>query len=200
MDEDQDHQSESKRLFLLLTAISELLRDIVARQSVQTGRDPVANTAQEDLRRSKLSELKANEYKTNDLAEVSGGFNAPEKHLKINGAPTIHLTKAEFVLFLVLAAHGRCLRGLSAPRQIVGGKFLSAEDILRAVDAWRSVEPRLTVFWTNATFNDVHRTVSELRKKIRLSGANPKIIETGPKGEGGFRLSTSPHNVTIDLR
>jgi len=200
MDADQNHQSDSARLLLLLSAISELLRQILARQSGQTERDPVANPADEALRRNKLTELKENEYKTNDLVELSGGFNAPEKHLKINSAPTVHLTKSEFVLFLILAAHGRCLRGLSAPWQIVGGKFLSAEDILRAVDAWRNVEPRLTGFWTNATFAEVHRTVSELRKKIRQSEANPNIIETGPKGQGGYRLSTSPHNVTIELQ
>ena len=200
LDEDQDHQSESKRLFLLLTAISELLREIVARQSGQPGREPVANQTDDDRRRSNLTELQEHGYMTNDWVHVSGGFKAPERHLKINGRPKIHLTKAEFFLFLILAAHGRSLQGLSAPRQIMGGKFLGAEDIIRAVDAWRIVEPRLTSFWTQATFNDVHRAVSELRKKIRLSGGNPNIIETGPKGEWGYRLSTSPFNVTIDLQ
>ena len=146
------------------------------------------------------AEVRENEYKTNDLVELTGGFNSAERHLKINGVPPIHLTKPEFVLFLFLDAHARSRKGLESPRRIEGGKFLGADDILRAIDAWREEEARLQGFWASATFTDVHRTVCKIRGKIQKVGANPNIIETGPKGEGGYRLSTSPYNVTITLR
>jgi hypothetical protein len=181
MDEDQNNQNEPDPLLL------QILRWLTDPRR----RTLVTSPADEDQPRDKRSELAENGYITNDLVEVSSGFNYPEWYLKINGARTIRLTKAEFVLFLILVAHGQCLRRISAP---LGAKFLSAQDILHLVGAWRKVEPRLTGFRSK---EEVHRTVYELRDKIEESGASEKIIESGPRGEGGYRLSTSPFNVAL---
>lgn len=182
MDANQNNQSESV----------PLLRQILAWLTDPNERTREPNPM--DHQRGQLSELMENGYKSNDLVEVSTGFSAPARYLKINGTTTIRLTTAEFVVLFILVAHGQCLRRMSVP---CGEKFLSAQDLLFTVDDWRKEERRLIGFWENATFAELHRTVCELRKKIRESGANPNLIETGPAGEGGYRLSTPPHNVTI---
>ena len=145
-----------------------------------------------------MSDIEENEYKTSDFVKLTGGFDDGEKSLKINGYPTIYLTPAEFLVLLILSAHSRSRRSLPSPWRTIDRTFLSAKDIVAAVEDWQEEEPRLEKFWTTISDVNVHRTVSKLRVKIRRSGADADIIDTGP--ERGYRLNTSSYHVLISLR
>jgi len=209
MSQDKENRGELTRLLEQLLVVSRLVKEILAQEpssgSGSTGQDDgplgsAGNTKDDqDLNRVYLerafSEARNEAFKTNDLIELTGGLESVANLLKLNGARTIFLGKAEFIFLQILIAHGQARQGLSSRQGAERGKFLGVDEIFRAVEDWRKDEPRLARFWTEATYPTVHRTVFNLRQKILKVGANPNLIETGPTGESGYRLSTSPRNI-----
>jgi hypothetical protein len=135
-----------------------------------------------------------NDYKTNDLIELQGGLDSPVHDLTINGRSSIRLSKPEFILFFILAAHSLTRHGLPSPRRIEGDGLLSGKDLLKAVETWRQEEPGHIASWVLATDTDVYRAVYSLRKKLSDSQFNSFLLETG---KGGYQLSTPPSNITL---
>ena len=212
-----DFRSALRKLSELISAASQLLSEL-QQESRLVQKNPALNAsanteggshdeaqtrpsaafgALDDEAAQLLKEAKESEFKTNDLVQITGSFLSLEKTLRINGMRPIRLNQAEFLFLKVLSAHALTRRGLSSPRRVIGGSFLGVDEVFQAVEEWRKDEPTLAAFWSQATFPTVHRTVWELRQKITDVGANPKLIETGPPGEGGYRLSTPPHNILI---
>jgi len=212
METGDDNGSALRKLSEQIRAASQLVSELLQQESRLVQKDPVLISSASTEERShdeaaqllyldkNVKEAKESEYMTNDVVQLTGSFVSLEKTLRINGMRPIHLNQAEFLFLQVLSAHALTRRGLSSPRRVIGGSFLGVDEIFRAVEAWRKDEPTLAAFWTHATFTTVHRTVWELRKKITDVGANPKLIETGPPGEGGYRLSTPPLNIVNSLR
>jgi len=219
MPEDDARRRQLLKLVEQLSVLTALLKEILARdqtfESSQHTDETALATSQaaslsarldslegDVLRRYFLAksaaEINEARHLTNDIIEIRGGFGTTAKQIQINSAQ-ISLTRAEFLVAFVLASHARTLDRLPSPRRVDGGPFLSVEEILREVDSLRAEEASLAGFWSNATFSNIHRTIWELRRKLLAVGANPNLIQSGPPGDGGYRFSTPPFNITIAL-
>ena len=147
-----------------------------------------------------LSVIRHGGFLTNDLVEVSGSLRGSMKHIRVNGARGINLTKPEFLVLYVLAAHSRTLAGLTTPRktEIEAEVYLSAKDIVSVLETWAREDPALS--W-NTSSEAVHSAIWKLRGRLAEAGLNQNLIETRSREEGGgYRLSTASFNVDIQLR
>jgi hypothetical protein len=140
-------------------------------------------------------------YKTNDLIELIGDINGDmERLLLINGLAVIRLSKPQFAVVMILIAHALTLAGLRSPRRVSGAKFISSKEILHAVESWRGEDNRIGPIWADPEPDSVQRAITELRGKIIDAGGNKHLIESGPAGSGGYRLSTLAFNILISRK
>lgn len=148
----------------------------------------------EELYKAVLLEIYSERYLTNDVVDIRGGFRKQDPHeLRINGT-SIDLDRREYVLIYVLGCQARTRKGLSSPRRVPGGPFLSTSQILDEIDRIKQDNAALDDTLQDVIYTDLHRIVFDLRKKIADALANPNLIQTGPRG-AGYRLSTLAWNV-----
>lgn len=153
---------------------------------------------QDYFREKNLREIDHGRFLTNDIVHMEGGFGTDPKSIKINGI-RISLTRPEFIFLFILIAHAQTRAGLPSLRRVEGGEFLSVERLFEEIKKLSHEHPVLSQFWDEATFSTVHGMVCDLREKIVNAGGNGKLIETGPAGEGGYRLSVVAHHLSVTL-
>ena len=142
-----------------------------------------------------LKEIKAEGLKTNDLIVLSGDSDGGKvRELSINGSEPLPLKRREFLFLLVLARERKA-----------GGGFLSVNEILDRIQNMTvpiNVENGLATdggFWSSPSYPDIYTLVSGLRNKLFALGRTPDLIENSTTKGGGYRLSTSSTNVSIQL-
>lgn len=146
-------------------------------------------------------EILAEGYHVGDKVFLRGG---PRPHilrrLRVNGRAPVYLDNREFLILFILACHGKTLKGLPCPFPVEGDEFLSAAEILDAIDRFKASRPSVPYeVFQDAIDSEITRVISDLRKnRLQPKGINPQLIETGPRGTG-YRLSAPPGNVTLDL-
>jgi hypothetical protein len=144
------------------------------------------------------SELQAGHYLTNDIVELTGGFTGNLRFLRINGGRPMKINRAEFQILAVIMAQNRTARGLTTPRTIQAqAHYLTGQEIISALDEWEKQVPGAG--W-HADPAGVFKVISKLRKKLARK-KHPLLLETMDQDlEGGYRLSTPPLNLVLQMR
>lgn len=144
------------------------------------------------------AEMDEESYLTCDVVDLTGGFTGEMRFLKINGTRPMRLSRAEFLVLVVIMCQNRTARGLPAPREIRGqSRYLTGLEIVSALKDWSVEVPAAS--W-NGEPGGVFNVISKLRKKLSRKGF-PRLLETLDKElDGGYRLSTPPFNQIINLR
>src|SRR5262245_18817188 len=87
------------------------------------------------------AEIREGGYLSNAIVELVGDFTGTVRYLLINAAPAIPLQRPEFLVLLVIMAQQLTARGLPTPRLIESAGYLTAKEILGALQDWAKVEP-----------------------------------------------------------
>ena len=145
-----------------------------------------------------LSEIMENNYLTNDIIDIRGGFNSVIRELKINGRIILELDQREFAVARLLAEYSLALGRSPDPAAAELTTFLPVKRMLAEIERMREAGQILFAQWRTPMETDVHRAVSRLRKNIAAAKGNPNLIETGPH-LAGYRLSTPWKNISITV-
>jgi len=207
MTEDFDSRADELR------EVAQLLRDALGRLEKLCAAIPGAppctqsqgcetsqlsqNMARSEPQQPRIQELAINGEASNDIIVLGGGTQADKtaRHVRINAIPPITLGRREYVILLVLCRHRLgLLEGLEAIDQ----KFMPAADIVKEIEhiKTRAVGLKEDEWWRYPMPADVYKTVHSIRMKLDNAGANPRLIESGPRGTG-FRLGTAERNIVL---
>jgi hypothetical protein len=140
-----------------------------------------------------LQELRAQEFKTNDILEISDNIlEALESgRVGVNGS-SIDLEVREMLVVFGLAREVRRRSRAWVLGREAEAHFVRVSALIEEIDRAKA-EAGLPNLWRNAIDTDVHKAVSSLRSKLAGAGLNRNLIE-GRRGSG-YRLSTPYWNL-----
>lgn len=121
------------------------------------------------------AELRAGNYLTNDIVELTGGFTGTRRSLRLNGGRPMKLNRAEFQVLAVIMTQNRTARGLATPRLVhAQSNYLTGREIVSELDEWNKEMPG--ALWNGAP-EGVFKVLSKLRKKLARKG-HSLLVET----------------------
>ena len=136
--------------------------------------------------------MRAKRYKTKDEVKlrVSGGWRG-ERTLSVSLLEPLNLTLRELVVSKILMDHGRAAQG----------DFMKMKQLLIHIAHIAAIisTPGGRPFWEYADECDVHRVLNALRDKVVGAGGSKSLFETSTNHGAGFRISTPPWNLSVEM-
>jgi len=134
-------------------------------------------------------------FPTRDQVHLSGvPCHTAGQQFTVNGYRFV-CNSIQFAVLFVLECHSLRFAGRNVPMKVKLNPFLSAKDILEAIEAYAG-SVALVNRCRNWTSDDIIRAVYSIRQKVKKHGLNPFIIDRG-LNQRGYRLGTHPENVTL---
>jgi len=134
-------------------------------------------------------------FPTRDQVHLSGvPCHTAGQEFTVNGYRFV-CNSIQFAVLFVLVCHSLRFAGKKVPMKVDLNPFLSAKDILEAIEAY-SGSGALVNRCQNWTSDDIIRAVYGIRQKLKKHGLNPFVIDRG-LNRRGYRLGTYPENVTL---